>query len=184
MSYRPDESQPKPTVASEVKLPKIDVPTFKGNIMEWQSFWEQFDVSVHSRSQLTDPERLAYLRQALKDGPAKRVIEGFSGSGSAYREAIDMLQKRYDRTRLLYQSHVQAIVDAPVVKEGNGKDLRWLHGVLSQHLRALKAMDCEPSGKFLTSMIELKQDHNTIFEWQGIHRMKGRFPTFRSCWIF
>ena len=105
LSYRPDESSPKPTVSSGVKLPKIDVPTFKGNIMEWQSFWEQFDVSVHSRSQLTDPERLAYLRQALKDGPSKRVIEGLSGSGSAYREAIDMLQKRYDRPRLLHQSH-------------------------------------------------------------------------------
>ena len=80
LSYRPDESSPKPTVSSGVKLPKIDVPTFKGNIMDWQSFWEQFDGSVHSRSQLTDPQRLAYLCQALKDGPAKRVIEGLSGS--------------------------------------------------------------------------------------------------------
>ena len=96
MWYRPDESLPKPIVSSGVKLPKIDVPTFKGNIMEWQSFWEQFDVSVHSRSQLIDPERLAYLRQALKDGPAKCVIEGLSGSGSSYRKVIDMLQKHYD----------------------------------------------------------------------------------------
>ena len=57
-------------------------------------------------------------------------------------------------------------MDAPVVKEGNGKELSRLHDVLSQHLRALKAMDCEPSGKVLTSMIELKLDHNTMFEWQ------------------
>ena len=76
---RPNESSPKPTLSSRVKLPKIHVPNFKGNIMEWQSFWEQFDMSVHSRSQLTNPERLAYLRQALKYGPAKRVVEGLSG---------------------------------------------------------------------------------------------------------
>ena len=71
-------------------------------------------------------------------------------------------------------------MDAPVVKEGNGKELRRLHDVLSQHLRALKAMDCEPSGKFLTSMIELKLDHNTIFEWQRHTQDEREVPHFRG----
>ena len=50
--------------------------------MKWRSFWEQYEVSIHSREQLTDSEELAYLRQLLKDAPAKRVIEGLSGSGN------------------------------------------------------------------------------------------------------
>ena len=76
-----------------MKLPKIYVLTFKGNIMEWQSFWEQFEVCVHSQSQLTDPEKLAYHRQALKDGLARHAIEGISGSGNTYCEAVDMFHK-------------------------------------------------------------------------------------------
>ena len=51
-----------------IKLPKIDVPTFDGDIMNWRRFWEQYGVSIHSTTNLTDPGKLAYLRQLLKDG--------------------------------------------------------------------------------------------------------------------
>ena len=59
-----------------VKLPKLDVPTFDGNILNWRSFWEQFHVSVHDRSTLSDSKRLVYLQHSLKDGSTKSVIEG------------------------------------------------------------------------------------------------------------
>ena len=37
-----------------VKLPKLEVPRFDGNILNWKSFWEQFCVSVHNRPTLSD----------------------------------------------------------------------------------------------------------------------------------
>ena len=77
-----------------------------------------------------------------------------------------MLQKRYDRPRLLHQVHVRAIIEAPTLKDGNGRELRRLHDTLSQHLQALKNMDSKPLGRFLTSTIELKLDPTTTFEWQ------------------
>ena len=40
--------------------------------MNWRGFWEQYEVSVHLREQLSDPEKLAYSGLALKNGPAKR----------------------------------------------------------------------------------------------------------------
>ena len=44
-----------------VKLPKLDVPTFDGDIIHWKQFWDQFSVSVHDRTN---------LQHALKDGSA------------------------------------------------------------------------------------------------------------------
>ena len=44
--------------ASGVKLPKLEVLTFDGNMVNWRSFWEQFTVSVHSNSTITDAEKL------------------------------------------------------------------------------------------------------------------------------
>lgn len=41
------------TESTGLKLPKLDVPTFNGNILQWRSFWEQFVISVHSRTTLT-----------------------------------------------------------------------------------------------------------------------------------
>lgn len=58
------------------------------------------------------------------------------------------------------------ILEAPPLKEGTGKELRRLHDTVQQYLRALKAMDYEPSGPFITSTLELKLDPNTMFEWQ------------------
>ncbi len=161
-----------------VKFPKLDVPTFDGNIINWRSFWEQFTISVHDRSKLSDSEKLAYLRHGLKDGSAKHVVEGLSGSGEQYEEAIDCLRKRYDRPRLLHQAHVRAILDAPALKEGGGKELRRLHDTANQHLRALKSMDYEPPGSFITSMLELKLDTTTMFEWQKCSQESLKVPHF------
>ncbi len=57
-------------------------------------------------------------------------------------------------------------MDATPLKDGNGKELCRLHDTVQQHLRALKAMDHEPSGPFVTSILELKLDADTMFEWQ------------------
>ena len=38
--------------SESVKLPKLDVPTFSGDVLNWKSFWEQFCVSVHDSTNL------------------------------------------------------------------------------------------------------------------------------------
>jgi hypothetical protein len=151
-------------VGTGVKLPKLDVPIFDGDLLSWTQFWEQFSVSVHDRSEISDAEKLAYLRSALKDGPAKMSIEGLSRSGEHYSEAIECLKARFNRPRLIHQTHVKCILVAPPLKEGSEKELRKLHDTVQQHLRALRSMGHEPSAPFVTSIIELKLDTNTMFE--------------------
>ena len=36
-----------PSDSKDVRLSKLDVPTFDGQILSWKTFWEQFLVSVH-----------------------------------------------------------------------------------------------------------------------------------------
>ena len=110
--------------ASGVKLPKLEVPTFNGNILHWRSFWEQFSISVHSRSNLSAAEKLVYLQQALKGGPARSTIEGLSRSGDNYDEAVRRLKAKYDRPHQIHQAHVKIILDAPPIKDGTGREIR------------------------------------------------------------
>ena len=51
-----------PTAKKNVKLPRIEVPTFNGDILNWKAFWEQFCIAVHDRKDLPDSEKLVYLR--------------------------------------------------------------------------------------------------------------------------
>ncbi|XP_064406045.1 uncharacterized protein LOC135351067 [Halichondria panicea] len=152
-----------------VNLPKIEIATFNGDLLSWQTFWEQFDVSIHSRRDVSN---------------AKAVIEGLSQSGDQYLEAIASLKARYDRPRLIHQTHVQKICEAPSLKDGSGKELRRLHDTVQQHLRALKAMDQDPSGAFITSMMELKLDQTTMFEWQKTSQATKSVPHYRLYWNF
>ena len=57
-----------------VKLLKISVPTFNGDIIDWRNFWEQLQVSIHKKEHLSVVEKLAYFKNTLKDGPAQNVI--------------------------------------------------------------------------------------------------------------
>ena len=54
----------------------------------------------------------------------------------------------------------------PSLRDGAGKELQTLHDMVVQHLRALKALGHEPSKEFITSLLELKLDSVTMFEWQ------------------
>ena len=120
-STTPAVATPAPTVPTGkeggIRLPKIEVSKFDGNIMNWKTFWEQYSVSIDLKPGLTDPEKLAYLCRALKDGEAKEGIEGLSGSGDDYKDAVKYLRAHYDKPHLIYRKHVHLIVEAPSFKE-------------------------------------------------------------------
>ena len=138
---------------------------FDGELLHWQTFWEQFSISVDKRSDISNTEKLVHLRHSLKDGSAKNIIEGLPHSGDQYKEAIDSLKARYDRPRIIHQSHVREIYELSSLRDGSGRELRRFHDTVKQHLRALKAMKEYPTGSFITALLELKLDKDTMFEW-------------------
>ena len=137
--------------ATTTKLPKLELPTFYGDILRWKNFWEQFCVSVHERSSIPKEEKLMYLQSAIKDRTAKNLIAGLTKSSDHYDEAIKCLQERYDRPRQIHQAHVRRIVEVASLKDGTGREIRALHNVVVQHIRALKSLGHEPPGSFITS---------------------------------
>ena len=71
--HKPAEAHKEPIV----ELPRISAPIFDGDILNCVSFWEQFEVAIHSNERLHDAQKFIYLREAVKDGPAKQVIQAF-----------------------------------------------------------------------------------------------------------
>ena len=56
-----------PAGESMIRLPKIDVPKFNGNITNWPTFWEQFDVAINSKPKLTRQARTVSPKIPSKD---------------------------------------------------------------------------------------------------------------------
>ena len=54
-----------------VKLPKIEVPTFDGNILCWQSYYQSVNVSIVDNSTLADVQKLEYIMRSLRGAAAE-----------------------------------------------------------------------------------------------------------------
>ena len=46
-------------------LPKLALPTFSGNILEWQTFWDSYESAVHENPVLTNVQKFNYLKAQL-----------------------------------------------------------------------------------------------------------------------
>ena len=79
-----------------------------------------------------------YLQEALKNKPAKFVIQGLTPTSESYEEAVKCLRERYDCPRLVQEEHISSIVDTFHEKNGSNKAIRHLNDAASQHYRALK----------------------------------------------
>ena len=77
----------------EAKLPKLELPTFSGDVTEWTSFWDQFQAVVHA-SELPDITKFSYLLSLLK-GETKAVVQGLSLTAAHYKIACDLLRDRF-----------------------------------------------------------------------------------------
>src|SRR5712671_7524228 len=65
-------TNPKPGAGtSQVKLPKIELPVFSGKYTEWTSFNDLFTTLVHNNKNISEVEKLQYLKNALKGEPAQ-----------------------------------------------------------------------------------------------------------------
>ena len=91
VSLRPRSS---PLVKNSCKLPKLELPKFSGNPMDWPGFWDQFQTSIHSSSGLNDIGPFNYLKKYLC-GSAAACVSGLTLSSQNYKGAISILQKKF-----------------------------------------------------------------------------------------
>ena len=126
-----------------VELPKISAPTYDRDILNWVTFWEQFETAMHNNEKLHDAQRKVhvYLWEALKEGPAKQAIQGLSHSAGNYAEAVECLRKRFDKPRIIHWSYVKALVEAPTINIESSKELHYLNDVVSRHDSLLRTIN-------------------------------------------
>ena len=91
-------------VTPHIKLPKLELLKFKGNILKWQEFWNKYDAMIHSNSTLQRVDTFNYLKVQLH-GEAKDVISGLDITSSNYEVAVKMLMDRYGKKHLQIDAH-------------------------------------------------------------------------------
>ena len=138
------------------RLPKLPLPTFDGQALQWQSFWDSFTAGVDSNSCLTPGQKLNYLRTQLQ-GDAARVIGGFPLCDSNYEHCVALLKERYGQEYKLVDAHMEAILQV-FTPSNNLSSLQSFYDTLQNHIRALTALGTPPEtyGPMLTKVIQGK----------------------------
>ena len=134
-----------------VKLPKLQLPKFSGNVLVWPQFWDAFSVTVDA-SGLPDVTKLTYLRSLLIGEPAKSV-EGLALSKVNYETVYDILQNGFGRKEQIIYNHIQALLQSSYDKNSEG--LKSFQDELLVHVRSLENLDItgERYGAVLTPII-------------------------------
>jgi len=168
----------------QVRLPKIDLPTFNGNLKEWPHFKDLFQSIVHTNDSLPDIEKLHYLVSCLKQEPLQ-IAKTLPYTASNYLIIWEQLVERYDNKRLLASCYIEEILNAPNLTNESFKKLRSFLDSCSENVTALKAMQfpIDYGDFFLCHIVLQKLDKHTrqLFER---HNANVEFPTFENMMAF
>ena len=93
----------------QVKLRKIDLPTFDGDVFSWQSYYQSIKVSVVDNPSLADVQKLEYLMRSLK-GSAAEAVKGFAVIQENYQPVLESLKERFDHPRLILDAHIRPLI--------------------------------------------------------------------------
>ncbi|XP_065918799.1 uncharacterized protein [Dysidea avara] len=113
------------------RLPKLTLPTFNGNPLQWQPFWDSFTAGVDSNPNLTHAQKFAYLRAQL-EGDASHVTAGFPLTDNNYLPAVTLLQERFGQRYNIIDAHLEALLHVtPPINTLNS--LQSFHDTIQSH---------------------------------------------------
>ena len=150
----------------EIKLPKFDLPTFSGDTLKFNAYWDQFKCAVHDNNNLSAAQKFFYLRASLK-GAALQTIDGFETTAAKYKPAIDIIVHRFGRQKIIVAHLVKSIVKYEMKDKTKATLLRQLHDTLQNRIRALEGLGLKPEDNqdvqmILIPLLEMKLPQSLV----------------------
>lgn len=120
--------------------------------------WDCYESAVHLNDTLSDVDKFNYLRSLLEKS-AYDAIAGLTLSASNYREAVEILRKRFGNKQLIVSRHMETLLNLTAVSADNDlRGLRRLYNEVEANVRSLKALGVDQAsyGTMLTSVLLVK----------------------------
>ena len=164
----------------EVRLPRLDLPSFSGDRMQWLGFRDLFIGSVHNNTNLTGAQKLQYLKRILTDEAAS-MVNPFDCTNENYDKAWKLLEDRYQNMRDLGYAIIAKFINQPSVKDGDIKTLRRVVDVSKESVLRLQTLNISVADwdLILTYHLVNKLDSESRRFWQ-LTLKDDKIPSFDS----
>lgn len=183
--YTTDESILQSTIRTpslDIRLPPLTLPSFSGDYSDWTSFLDIFSSSVNANTNLSDSQKLQYLKSSLK-GEALSLIQHFAITNANYGEAWEKLKARFGKQKQIIHSHIQKFLDQPAITSLSSANIRQLTNTSDEVIRALKAIQCNSRDPWLIYIMLSKMDNDSKQLWFRTS-VKAECPTLEEFFEF
>ncbi|XP_011705137.1 PREDICTED: uncharacterized protein LOC105460389 [Wasmannia auropunctata] len=169
-----------------IELPKASLPTFDGKYENWLSFKNAFYSMIGSQTDLSDADKLNYLKLALT-GEAASKIRIFAMKNLNYTKAWELLERayeaRYDVKRILISRHLSLLLNLPTLVEESTSDLFKLADAAQQHVASLNTLGFSINPEMVITILENKLPKSVLERWETTIK-KDEFPPLSQMYKF
>jgi len=93
-------------------LPKLSLPTFDGNLLHWQEFWDIFDSTVNQQN-ISNVSKFRYLKNSLR-GAAASAVCGISVTIDNYLTVIEILKEKFGNRQAIVEVLYSQLQHLPI----------------------------------------------------------------------
>ncbi|CAI6362720.1 unnamed protein product [Macrosiphum euphorbiae] len=160
-----------------VPLPKIQLPSFDGNLLEWRSFRDIYVSLVHDNTGIGDAERFHYLKSCLS-GDALAVVKSFPLSANNYVLAWEALSVRFDNKRLLASAHLDKLFAFKPIAHQSLPALTSFINTFKENVAIIKALGVNDLSSFLLFHMGSRVLDSTTIQLFESNASNSTIPTF------
>ena len=106
---------------TSVRLPRLELKKFHGNILKWQEFWDTFESTILKNNNLQNADKFYYPRSQLRR-QASKMSMSLELTNDKCNTAIALLKERYQEKQAMIDLHYAQI-----------------NNILMAHLRAVQS---------------------------------------------
>ncbi|KAI1718009.1 putative peptidase (DUF1758) domain-containing protein [Ditylenchus destructor] len=158
------------------QLPPIKMLRFNGNRADWASFWDMFNVGVHSRMM---PRIEKYTRLlSLLYGEAEQLVKGYPYSAEAYPLVIDALKEEYGQTSVLAENLQAELMTMPQAQD-NAESLKKTSQAIDRICRQMKLLGHSDEHPLLATTIKAKFPRSVVTKPEQPKKDEPRRPELK-----
>lgn len=170
-----------------VKLPRIELPTFSGRYEDWPTFRDMFISLIHNNTSLCNVQKLHYLKLSLVDEP-NTLLKHVIVIDDNYEQAWNILTQRYGNKRMIINSLLQKLFNQKKISTPSAAQIKNLLDTTSQCLSNLKNQELpvESWDQLIIHLVvqRLDVDTHTAWEEESYKEKADELPTWDELMSF
>lgn len=165
--------------SSKTCLPAISLPNFSGVYSEWRQFRYLFSSLVGSNPDLSNVEKMQYLRSTLTGEPAD-LISKLTTSEESFSRAWHLLLSHYENKRLLISNQLELLLNPVPMAAHSAEELNSLLTRITDAVTALDTLGSpsEHWDQIVVYTIVQSLSSNLREAWEVHIDSSTEYPTF------